>query len=173
MPVLLFFFDLGFILLPILLPTFVFVAIVVFAFVIVVKKASKQKILSHGKKKMAKYINYYTGRVDQRFVNDKLVSSTQYYGFYYEFKSDKGNMIKGKTPDSYTFQEIQIFKTAEYFEVFVMGEKAVVAGVPTRQQAEKFFEISKQRKCAYCDSIISVEDKKCPHCGASSYKEIL
>jgi len=173
MPMLLFFFDFGFILLPILLPFFIFVFIIAIGFVAFVKSASKQKILKNGKRQMAKYINYYTGRVDQRFVNDKLVSSTQYYGFYFEFKSEKGEMIKGKAPDSYTFQEIEMFKSAEYFEVFVMGDKAIVAGVPTKQNADKFLKLSKQRKCSYCGSIVSVDDKQCPNCGSSSYEEIL
>lgn len=173
MPMLLFFFEFGFMFLPFLIPSFIFIVIVVISFVAIVKHLSKQKILRKGSKRMAKYINYYTGRVDQRFVNDRLVSSTQYYGFYYEFKADNGKMLKGKSPDSYTMQEIEMFKSASYFEVFVLGDESMVAGVPSKQDAEKFLNISKQRKCAYCGSMVSLDDKKCPHCGASNYEELL
>ena len=168
---LLFFFELGFMLLPFLIPALAFVVVIVIAFVAIVKHLSKQKILRKGNKRMAKYINYYTGRVDQRFINDKLVSSTQYYGFYYEFKADSGKMLKGKSPDSYTLEEINIFKSASYFEVLVMGDESIVVGVPSKADAEKFLALSKQRKCAYCGSTVSVDDKKCSHCGASNFEE--
>lgn len=170
---LLFFLEFGFMLLPFLIPGIIFIAVVVIVFVAIVKRQSKQKILKNGKKRMARYINYYTGRVDQRFVNERLVSSTQYYGFYYEFKADNGNLLKGKSPDSYTFEEIQMFKSAGYFEVLVMGDKSAVAGVPSKKQAEEFLRLSKQKCCSYCLSKLEGEVKKCPYCGASKFDDLI
>ena len=167
-------FELGFgFVIPFLAFGLVFIFVVAGIFITIVKNAHKSNTIKNGKKQMAKFLKVYKGRVDTKIVGERLVSNTQYYGIYYEMRTKQGDIVKAKSPDKYLYEEAQAFKEAGYFEIFTNGEFSVIAGVPSKRKIEQYALLQELKTCSYCNSRIKVDKDKCPHCGASSFEDII
>ena len=165
-------FDIGFII-PFIVFGLVFTIAFVSIIISIVKKVKHNRIINNGQKRMAKFIQIYRGRVVNSTVNNRIVSTTQYYGVIYEVKLDSGNIVKVKSPDKYLYNEAQAFEQAGYFEVYVDGEDSAIANIPTKGQIAKFSSLQSVKNCSYCGSRLSKEETKCPHCGASKFEDVI
>jgi len=158
---------------PIIIFSMFFIISFTIIFVVILKNIKHKRIIDKGQKKMAKFIQMYPGKVINKSFNNMITSSTQYYGIIYEVKTDSGDIVKVKSPDSYLFSEAQAFEQAGYFEVFVDGEDSAIARIPSKSQITKFTLLQNVKNCSYCDSRLSKEENKCPHCGSSKFEDVI
>lgn len=152
-----------------------FVLVFVFSMIIVsvVKSIKRNRVIKNGNKKIAKHSSTYKGRLVNKTVNNKVVSSTQYYGINYEYKNENGEIKKVKSPDSYTLFEVQKFEQSTYFEIRVLDGHAEIPHVPTSNDIKKFSYYKTHKTCSYCKSSINKDVFKCENCGSSKFDEII
>ena len=137
----------------------------------IVCETKKSKFKRLGKKQLVRFVGLEEGRNSSINLNDRVVNLKQYYCVKFRYRGDDGKILEGRV-DNIELFDAERLKKANYFEVYLVGNEAMVINYPSEEDIEKYSKIKNYKNCSYCGSKTEVDEKQCSKCGSTQFEEI-
>lgn len=158
-----------------LLPIFGVVGIVFWVIFVksIFSQSQERKIRTQGVEKEGLFIDY---------GSYLKINEQPYYFIKYQYEDDNGEIKQAKTPCKYTEEEMNYFKVFPHFKIKVLNGNSTITEIIDISKLYRNIKSKKEessleyrpvfKKCVYCESVVSAQDKKCPNCGSAKFEEI-